>query len=171
VRHSRRRKGHMQATLNLIHVGSAFIWAGGTLFIALFVSKASQAAGPAAGPFMGALLTRTRLADTMLWASLLTVGSGTWMWVRNYGGGMPGGWRGVALSIGALAGIGALGLGVLRQRPTILAMQSLVVEMAGNPPSEEQAARMGSLRGRMTTFGNALAVLVAIAIAGMALGA
>jgi hypothetical protein len=50
-------------------------------------------------------------------------------------------------------------------------MQGLVIEMAGNPPSEAQAARMGELRGRMTQYGNALAVLVGIAIAGMALGA
>jgi hypothetical protein len=120
---------------------------------------------------MGALLTRTRLADVMLWASLLTVGSGAWMWGRNFGGGMPGGWRGAALAVGALAGLGALSLGVVRQRPTILAMQGLVIEMAGNPPSETQAARMGELRGRMTKYGNALAVLVGIAISGMALGA
>jgi hypothetical protein len=107
--------------------------AGGALFIALFVSRAAQAAGPGAGPFMGALLTRTRLADVMLWASLLTVGSGAWMWGRNFGGGMPGGWRGAALAVGALAWPGALGLGVVRQRPTILS-QDLVIEMAGNPP-------------------------------------
>ena len=161
----------MQSALNLVHVASAFIWAGGALFIALFVSRAAQAAGPAAGPFMGALLTRTRLADAMLWASLLTVGSGAWMWGRNFGGGMPGGWRGVALSVAALAGLGAFGLGLVRQRPTILAMQGLVIEMAGNPPTDAQAARMGELRGRMTTCGNALAVLVGIAITGMALGA
>jgi hypothetical protein len=161
----------VQSALNLVHVASAFIWAGGALFIALFVSRAAQAAGPGAGPFMGALLTRTRLADVMLWASLLTVGSGAWMWGRNFGGGMPGGWRGAALAVGALAGLGALGLGLVRQRPTILSMQGLVVEMAGNPPSEPQAARMGELRGRMTQYGNALAVLVGIAIAGMALGA
>lgn len=161
----------MHTTLNLIHVAGAFIWAGGTLFIALFVSRAAQAAGPAAGPFMGALLTKTRLADAMLWSSLLTVGSGAWMWVRNFGGGMPGGLRGAALSIAALAGIGALVLGLSRQRPTILAMQQLILDMAGAPPSEAQAARMGTLRSTMTRYGNALAILMAVAITGMALGA
>lgn len=161
----------MHTTLNLIHVAGAFIWAGGTLFIALFVSRAAQAAGPAAGPFMGALLTKTRLADAMLWASLLTVGSGAWMWARNFGGGMPGGWRGVALSLAALSGVSALAFGLFRQRPTILAMQRLILDMAGAPPSEEQAARMGALRSTMTGYGNALAVMMAIAITGMALGA
>ena len=161
----------MHVTLNLIHVASAFIWAGGALFIALFVSRAAQAAGPAAGPFMGALLTRTRLADAMLWASLLTVGSGAWLWGIDFGTGMPTGWRGIVLPIAALAGISALVLGLARQRPTILSMQALVLEMAGNPPSEEQAARMGALRAKMTGYGNTLAVLVAIAITGMALAA
>jgi hypothetical protein len=120
---------------------------------------------------MGAMLTRTRLVNVMLWAPLLTVGSGAWMWGRNFGTGMPGGWRGIALSIGALAGIIALGLGVFRQRPTVLSMRDVVTEMAGNPPSDEQATRMGALRARMTKYGNVLAVLVALAVAGMALGA
>ena len=161
----------MQAALNLVHVASAFIWAGGAIFLALFVSRAAQAAGPAAGPFMGALLTRTPLADVMLGASFLTVGSGAWLWVRAFGGEMPSGWRGAALSIGALAGIAALTLGLARQRPTILAMQRLMVELAGGAPSEEQAVRMAGLRTKMTSFGNALAILVGIAITGMALGA
>ena len=47
----------MQAAFNLVHVASAFVWAGGAIFLALFVSRAAQAAGPAAGPFMSALLT------------------------------------------------------------------------------------------------------------------
>lgn len=120
---------------------------------------------------MGAMLTRTHLVNVMLWTPVLTVGSGAWMWGRNFGAGMPGGWRGIALSIGALAGISALGLGMLRQRPTILSMRDVVVEMAGNPPSEEQAATMGALRARMTKYGNVLATLVAVAVGGMALGA
>ncbi|MEX1043015.1 MAG: hypothetical protein WD020_00095 [Acidimicrobiia bacterium] len=161
----------MHAALNLVHVASAVVWAGGAIFIALFVSRAAQAAGPAAGPFMGAMLTRTRLVNVMLWAPLLTVASGAWMWGRNFGTGMPGGWRGIALLIGALAGISALGLGLFRQRPTILSMRDVVVEMAGNPPSEEQAATVGALRAKMTKYGNVLGGLVALAVAGMALGA
>ena len=161
----------MHVTLNLIHVASAFIWAGGTLFIALFVSRAAQAAGPGAGPFMGALLTRTRLVDALTWASILTVGSGAWLWTLDFGGNMPSGWKGVVLSIGALSGISALTFGLARQRPTILSMRQLVLDMGGNPPSDEQAARMGALRAKMTGYGNILASLVAVAITGMALGA
>lgn len=161
----------MHAALNLVHVASAVVWAGGAIFIALFVSRAAQAAGPAAGPFMGAMLTRTRLVNVMLWTPLLTVASGAWMWGRNFGTGMPGGWRGIILSIGALAGITALGLGLFRQRPTILSMRDVVIEMAGGPPSEEQAATMNGLRSRMTKYGNVLATLLAAAVTGMALGA
>ncbi|MDX1449890.1 MAG: hypothetical protein R3246_12595 [Acidimicrobiia bacterium] len=161
----------MHVTLNFVHVASAFVWAGGALFLTLFVGRAAQAAGPGAGPFMGALLTRTPLVDVMMWASLLTVGSGLWLWFLDFGGGMPSGWRGVVLSIGALAGISALALGLLRQRPTTLAMRQLALEMGGNPPTEVQAARMGELRAKMTNYGNVLAILVAVAITGMSLGA
>lgn len=160
----------MHAIVEVVHVGSAFVWAGGAIFIAAFVGPAARAAGPGAGPFMGALLTRTRLLDVMTWLSILTVGAGIWLWVLDFQGNAPTGYKGAFITIGALAGISALGVALLRQRPTIVAMRSILLEAGDGPPSDEQQAELGQLRAAMTRNGNVLAVVVAIAIVGMAVG-
>ena len=162
----------MQAVLRLIHIGDAVLWAGGALFLALFVSPAAKAAGDGAGPFMGALVMKTRLMNVMTIASLLTVGSGLWLWLDAFGAMPPAGFKGVAISVGALGGILALGVALGMQRPTIIEMQGLLGEVAGNtgPPTEDQMARLQVVRARMLRNGNLLAVCVAVAITGMALG-
>jgi len=161
----------VHAVIEVVHVGSAFVWAGAALFIALFVSPAARAAGPGAGPFMGAMVTRTRLLDAMTWTSILTVGAGIWLWALDFDG-APTGYKGAFITIGALAGISALGIALLRQRPTIVAMRDILVDVAATdgPPSESQGADLTELRAAMTRNGNVLAVLVVIAIVGMAVG-
>ncbi len=161
----------MNAILRLIHIGDAVVWAGGAIFMAMFVTPAATAAGPAAGPFMSALALRTKLTEIMTAASLLTVASGLWLWFRRYGTTAPTGYRGVAISIGAIAGISALWVGATRQRQTIMSMRSLLTEIGASPPNEDQAGRLMVVRNQMTGIGNVLAVLVSIAIAGMAIGA
>jgi uncharacterized membrane protein len=161
----------VHSVLNMIHVSGAVVWGGAALYAALFLTPAANAAGDAAGPFMGALV-RGRLIPFMTAASLLTVGSGLWLWARRFGDSMPTGFTGVAISIGALAGITALLIALFRLLPTARAVRSLVMEMssAGGPPSSDQLGRMGMLRARMTSTGNLLAVVVAVALIGMGLG-
>lgn len=160
----------MHAALNLIHVASAMVWAGGALFVALFVTPAARSAGDGAGPFMGAL-SRGPLADVMTGVSVLTVGSGVWLWVRAFGGAPPGDVRGFAVGVGAIAGIVAMLIALFRQRPTVKAIQALVAEMSSGdgPPSADQLGRMSVLRSRMMTTGNLLAVAAGIAVVGMGL--
>jgi uncharacterized membrane protein len=162
----------MQAVLRLIHIGDAFLWAGGALFLALFVTPAAKAAGDGAGPFMGALVMKTRLMTVMTIASILTVGSGLWLWVEAFGAMPPPGFKGVAISVGAVGGVLALGVALGMQRPTIVRLQGILGEVAGNggPPNEDQMARLQAVRARMMKNGNLLAVCVGVAIVGMALG-
>lgn len=162
----------MQAVLRLIHIGDAVLWAGGALFLALFVSPAARAAGDGAGPFMGALVMKTRLMTVMTIASILTVGSGLWLWVETFGAMPPPGFKGVAISVGAVGGLLALGVALGMQRPTIVRLQGILGEVAANggPPNEDQMARLQAVRARMMRNGNLLAVCVGVAIVGMALG-
>lgn len=159
----------MDAIARVIHIGGAVVWAGGALFVALFVTPAARSAGPGAAPFMAAL-TRGRLATVMTWASLLTVGSGFWLWVLVFDGAPPSTLEGVAITVGAVAGLAALAVALGRQLPTIRGMRAVLDEIGGNPPTDDQAGRMMALRSRMMTNGNVLAALVATAVVGMALG-
>ncbi|HEY5685187.1 MAG TPA: hypothetical protein VIY70_07425 [Acidimicrobiia bacterium] len=161
----------MHSVLNMIHVSGAVLWGGAALYAAFFLAPAAKAAGDAAGPFMGALV-RGRLAATMTAASLITVGSGLWLWIRRFGDSMPTGFSGVAISIGALAGIVALVIALFRVLPTVRAIRALVTEISSGdgPPSADQLGRMGMLRGRMVSAGNLLAGVVVVAVIGMGLG-
>lgn len=159
----------MDAIARVIHIGGAVVWAGGALFVALFVTPAAKSAGPGAAPFMAAL-TRGRLATVMTWASLLTVGSGLWLWVLVFDGAPPATVEGIAISVGAVAGLAALAVAIGRQLPTIRGMRAALDEIGDDPPTQDQAARMMALRSRMMANGNILGVLVAVAVVGMALG-
>ena len=160
----------MHALLNVVHVSGAILWAGGTLFLWLFVTPAAKVAGDGAAPFMGALI-RGRLSTIMTWAAVVTVGSGVWLWVRTYDVIPPATFQGVAITVGALGGLTAFVVGTFRQGPTIRAMRSTLAEMStgDGPPSAEQLQRMQQLRAAMTTYGNVLAVAVTVAMVGMGL--
>ena len=79
-------------------------------------------------------------------------------------------WQDFALALGALAAIAALTIGIALQRPTGDKLRKLGESLAGQPPNAEQAAEMGRLQGKMASYGNTLAYLFAISLAGMALG-
>lgn len=160
----------MHGLLNFIHVSGAIVWAGGIFFLWLFVTPAAKTAGDGAAPFMGALI-RGRLADVMTWAAFITVGSGIWLWIRAFAVAPPATFAGVAITVGALAGLVAFLVGVFRQGPTIRLMRDTLAEMAAGDrrPSPELIDRLGVLRQAMATNGNLLAVSAAVAVAGMGL--
>ncbi|MFO7549343.1 MAG: hypothetical protein R6X29_10830 [Acidimicrobiia bacterium] len=162
----------MDALLRLVHIGAGVVWAGGAFMTAWFILPAATIAGPAAGPFMGALTGRTKITQTMVWASTLTVGAGLVMWARLYGIALPGGFRGAALVVGSVAGLAALGVGHGVQSPTAKKMAGLgaAVAAAGAPPTADQAAELDRLRSKMGRTAVMLGWLMVAAVAGMALG-
>lgn len=159
--------------LNLIHVFSAVIWAGVAFYQFAFLSPAVQQAGPAGGAVMGRVLNG-RLLRVMSIVPLLTVLSGLAMYWFVSGGlssGFFSSWQGIVLSIGALAGIAAFFEGLMVIGPTAAEMRDLGNQLAGGPPTPEQAARMQALRERLSKSGTRAALFMVVAVAGMALGA
>lgn len=134
-----------------------------------FVAPAAKTAGPAAGPFMQAFLKR-RVPMVLITAGVVTVGAGIWLWALH----LPqmDRWQDWALATGALAAIATLVVGISLQRPTAAKIQKLgaTIAAAGGPPPAEQGAEMGRLQARMSRLASILAILVVVAVAGMALG-
>jgi uncharacterized membrane protein len=157
------------AVLRLIHITAGVFWAGSVMLMGWFVAPAAKAAGPGAGPFMQALLKK-RITVVLISAGLVTVGAGIWLWALRRP--TMGRWQDWALAIGALAAIVAIVLGIGFQRPTGSKLQALgaTLASAGGPPTAEQGAEMGRLQARMSKFGSILAILLVVAVAGMALG-
>ena len=134
-----------------------------------FVAPTAQSVGPGAGPFMQALLKR-RLPTILIATGLVTVAAGLWLWAIR----LPSmsRWQDWALGIGAAAAIAGLIVGIGWQRPTAAKIQGLgtSIASAGTPPTPAQGAEMGRLQARMSRYGTANSYLMALALAGMALG-
>ncbi len=160
--------------MRVIHVIGAVIWAGWVFSNIAFLAPAVQASGQAGGAVMGNLL-KTSLLRVMAVVPLLVVLSGLllfWFHTGHLNLTILGSWQGVALIIGALAGIAAFLEGWFVIRPASLRMRDIGAEIAqaGGPPSQEQLAEMGVLRGRLASAGTRGAVLLLVALFGMVLG-
>jgi len=156
--------------LRLLHIAAGVFWAGGAMLMGWFIAPSARRTGPAAGPFMQSLL-RARVADYMFGAATVAVGAGLWLLFAT-GGPRSGSWQGWALNLGALSGIAAILVGGMVQRPTAGNIQRLGASVAatGAPPTPEQAAELGQLQTRMGAAASTTALLVAVAVVGMALG-
>lgn len=158
----------MVAILRLIHIVFGGFWAGAAMLMGWMVIPAAREVGPPSAPLMQGLLRR-RLSTILVGSGAISVIAGLWLWaLRPPSFGI---WQGYALAVGALAAIVAISIGIFLQRPTAKQVQTLGAAIAagGGPPSQEQGAEMNRLQGRMARYGNLLAYLFAIALAGMAL--
>lgn len=162
----------MEAVLRLVHIGSGVLWAGGAFALSWFIGPNARSVGDAARPFMQSLITRSAFSDALFWASNLTALSGIALWAVIFGSDTPGGWQGAMLVIGVIAGLVAVGIGHARQRPAVRGLRRLSAEVAAadGPPSAAQASEMQRLQQQLTSAGGINAVIIAVAVAGMALG-
>jgi uncharacterized membrane protein len=138
------------ASLMLVHVFFGILWAGGAIAIGLFVVPSVLEAGPGGGAVMGGVLRR-RFPTVMTVSSVLVVLSGLRLYMMRFGGAWLLTPNGIALSLGALAGLGAFVIGVFVQRPTAERLGALGAQIAaaGAPPTPEQASELEALRTRL----------------------
>jgi hypothetical protein len=155
--------------LRLIHIVVGGFWAGAAILMGWFVTPSARQVGPPAGPFMQGLLKKN-LTTKLIGSGLVTVAAGLWLFALR----APtfARWQDYALTVGALAAIVALLIGITRQRPTGKRVQELGAAIAagGGPPTAEQGAEMQGLQASMATYGNVIAYLFVVTLAGMALG-
>ena len=158
--------------LRLVHIFAGILWAGWSWALATFVLPASQAAGPEGGKFMQTLTGKTKLTQTMFVAPLLVVLTGVLMYWQ-VSGHLSGPWLasppGIALTIGAAAGILAFVLGLVMISPAAqrLGTLSRQVQSSGAPPSPAQQAELRAIQQRIVNGGRYVAILLVIAVIGM----
>ncbi len=160
--------------VRVFHVLLGAFWAGSILFSALILDPAVREAGPEGGKVMG-VIQRRGWMSTILTIAALTVVSGLYLlWVMSgrFSPGFMGSRPGILLSVGMLAAVLALGIGLTLTRPTAARMGEISGRMAsaGGSPSPDDLAELARLRDRMTTLLRAVSVLLVIAVVTMALG-
>lgn len=160
--------------LNLIHILAGVFWAGAILFLALFVGPAVNAAGPAGGAFMHKLMTETRFSMAIAAGGVLTVLTGLVLyWLVSNA--LSSNWiltgHGLAITLGGIAGILAAVVGATVSKRANLRIGALAAEIqaGGKPPSSAQQSELQNLKNTMRMGSTLSALLVLIALTGMAL--
>lgn len=163
----------LMLVLRTIHIVAGIFWAGAVFMIAGFLEPTMRAVGAKGAPFMQHLMGRSRLSQFITVAAILTVVSGIWiLWILSNG--FQGAWllsgMGLSLSIGGLLALVAMVMGITINRPTAIEMDQLrqAMHASEGPPSAEQVARMQHLQARLRMAGRVAALLLFLAVVGMA---
>jgi len=138
------------STLILLHVFFGILWGGGAIALGFFIVPAVLEAGPGGGAVMAGVVKR-RFPTAMTAFSLIVVLTGLRLYSMDVSAAWLGTPQGIVLSLGGLAGLGALLIGVFAQKPTAerLAALGAQIAAAGAPPTPEQAAELQALRQRL----------------------
>jgi type VI protein secretion system component VasK len=121
----------------------------------VFVQPSAAAIGPAGAPFMNELLGIRKLADRLIGLGIATVIGGLFLYWR-YWDLLGSEWLktafGTWITIGSLAAIAALTIGIAFTRPRVirlLAIGRTAAEAGG--PTPEQGAEIGALQSQLRT--------------------
>jgi uncharacterized membrane protein len=137
-------------SLVFLHVAFGVLWAGGAIVVGLFVIPAVIDAGPSGGAVMGGILKR-RLPVFLSLSAFIVVLSGIRMYMIRFTPEWLTTAEGLAITIGAVLGLGAFVLGFFIQRPLAGKVGTLAGRIAasGAPPTPDQAAELAALRARL----------------------
>jgi uncharacterized membrane protein len=131
----------MLMLMRILHVGLGAFWVGTLIFTAFFLFPAMRDAGPDSAKVANQLLQR-KFAVIMPLTAIIAILAGVWLLWRVSGGfanGYMGTSAGKAYSIGGLAAIIALIIGLSVVRPAMIK----ATQLGGTPEAQALRARAG----------------------------
>lgn len=154
--------------MRLLHVLSGVFWAGTMIFMAFFLFPSVRDAGPEGGKVV-AELTRRRFTEIVPVIALIAILSGLWLYWSAAAGSESymGSRTGMTYGTGGTAAIISLLIGMSIVRPSMKRAAELA---AAGKPDEARMAQIQGLRRRAGKGGQAVAILLLLAVAAMAIG-
>jgi uncharacterized membrane protein len=157
--------------LRIVHIFSGVFWVGSTFLLVGYIAPTVAATGDAGRAFMSHFALKTGFSPAMAVTGTLTTIAGLVMYEEIFGfrtNALNSGY-GLAISIGALAGILALISGFVFQFYSITKMKAInrEVEASGGPPSPDQITELGRHGERVALGGRIGIILMTIALLGM----
>lgn len=162
------------AILRLVHILSGVFWAGANMMFAGFVNPSVKASAPESGKFMQHLARKSgypRFAEVTGW---LTILAGLWLyWIVSNG--FQASWfmthRGIVLTIGGLLAIITMVIAYVMQKPAAKRLGELgqEIQASGGPPTPEQLAEIQAQQRKLEQGARWSAILLTLAVIGMAL--
>jgi uncharacterized membrane protein len=157
----------------IIHVLAAIAWGGSVFLFVMFIQPSVAAIAPAGTPFMIEMLGKRHLVRVLIGLGTATVLGGLFLYAHDsqiYADFETSAF-GIAISIGAVAAIVALAIGIFGTRPKanrLIALARQAGEMGG--PTPEMAAEIGGIQGKLKTYARASFALIVLAALTMAIG-
>ncbi len=159
--------------LRAIHILFGVFWVGTAVHSVLFFQPTLKAAGPAGDTVMKLYLARGgQLAIAV--SGILAGLTGLLMYLKDSGG-FQINWLssspGLAITIGGLAAFLAAILGLAVQVPVVARITAIQkgIQASGNPATPSETAELQALDDRLSTASRVGAVLLVIAVIGMAI--
>jgi uncharacterized membrane protein len=140
--------------LRLLHIFSGVFWAGGIFYLAFFIFPAVNGLGPDGGKFMQQLSRTKKMPTIMTINGLISVLAGLRLMMidsANFQAEWFQSGMGLAITIGSVAAIGALIIGIFFNKPRAdkMAKISSAVAASGVPPTPEQMQEIGKLKSQL----------------------
>lgn len=164
----------LMLVFRLLHILGGMVWLGAATFTVLFLAPAAAEVGPSAGPLISNLVLKRRLARAVVGAGVVTVVAGAVLYWKDWRlydsfGDFVGSDFGLAMTIGAVAAIAGLSIGLTIVAPGMERAVRTAGELAqqGGPPAPEQAERLRALQARTRRASRTAVTLVWIAAAAM----
>jgi uncharacterized membrane protein len=158
--------------LRIIHIGSAILWAGGSVFIERFVQPTAEELGSNGEQFMSAMVRRRKAVVYFpVVAGLTVVAGGILYWIDSAGNPLAyltGGGQGTGFGIGGIAGFLAFLAGTVGVGPNVAKLTKATEAMATSGSTPELEAAEAAARANLHRAGRIGLVLLTIAILSMA---
>jgi len=158
----------------VLHILGAIAWGGAVFMVVLFLQPTAKAVGPAAGPFMRELLGTRKLIDWVVglaWITIIAGGFLYWHDLQQFEslGDFLGSAFGLWLTIGAIAALIAVGIGMLATRPTIIRSLAIGAQIAqaGEQAPPELMQELGALQAKGRSLAKVNLAFITIAAIAM----
>ena len=134
--------------LVLVHVLCAFIWGGGVLITGFYFVPSILESGPGGGAVMAGVMKR-KYSLIMGVTSILAILTGLRLYAIRFSPAWVATSEGIVLTLGALLGLSAWGIGAFRQRPLaeklgLLAKEGRHAEIPATAAQLARIARVGA---------------------------
>jgi len=169
--------GWYMLVFRIFHILAGVAWGGSVYLFVVFIQPTSAKLGPAAAPFMRELLGGRRVVRALIVLGSITVAAGLLLYFRDVDvyeagsfGDFVGSRFGLVLTIGAVAAIIALLVGIFGTRPGVNRLLALGAQAAQSegPPPAEIGQQIQALQGKLKLYARTSLGFLAIAVLAMA---
>jgi uncharacterized membrane protein len=149
--------------LRAIHIFFGVFWIGSVLLVTFYLLPASRATGAAGGQFLQEMMLRRKLPVHLIWSGVVTILAGVGLYMRNMSL-SQGAWArspmGIGMSIGALAAMVGLMIGMIVNGPT--ARRIALAGMPGRTPLSDAERAALARRLQIGTVSTTLLLIIAV---------